>query len=184
LHPTAIDKSAENFNGDVSWFYNYKQTPVLWQGDWADKNQVEFVPMIPQPWLWDDDDKNSGKRCFFDKDEGKLCTLGDVIDVLTNAKEARKDGVPITSLMGFNEMYNNPDDLTPAESALYWGMFVQPAAIATELSLISPTLKAKEDGTTWFSDFLKKCYDLKDHDDHPCDVELIKKFAVQGEDLE
>ena len=177
-----VREAADNFNGKVSWFYNYKHTPVLWQGVWADENDVEFVPMIPQPWLWDNNENSSGKKCFFDEDKQPTCRVEDVIEVLNNAKKARKGGVPVKSLMGFNEMYNNPDDLTPEESALYWGKFVQPAANATGLSLISPTLNAKSEATSWFSDFLKSCYDLKDHADHPCDVELIKKFAVHQYD--
>jgi len=138
--------------------------------------------MIPQPWLWGDNTLSSGKRCFFDPDEDNVCTVDDVIDVLKKAKDARKDGVAVKSLMGFNEMYNNEDDLTPGESALYWGMFVQPAAIATGLSLISPTLNAKPGASRWFSDFLKRCYDLKDHSAYPCDVNLIAKFAVHQYD--
>jgi len=66
--------AVDHFNGSVSWFYNFKHTPIDWQGTWADDNDVEFVPMIPGPWLWDESGK--GEKCFFDEKWGSpLCTL-------------------------------------------------------------------------------------------------------------
>jgi hypothetical protein len=178
--------AVDHFNGSVSWFYNYKHTPIDWQGDWANENDVEFIPMIPGPWLWDDTGK--AKKCLFDETQTSkpVCTLDEVIGVLWDAKNATSNGVEIKSLMGFNEMYNNPPpigtDLTPQESALYWGRFVQPAAKATDLELISPTLNAKTGANRWFADFLKACYDLRDDGDDSCDIELIKKFALHQYD--
>ena len=92
----------------------------------------------------------------------------------------RSNGVEIKILMGFNEMYNNPPpvDLTPQEAALYWRRFVQPAAIATGLELVSPTLNARTRAVKWFADFLKECYAERNNSQHPCDIELIKMFAV------
>jgi hypothetical protein len=142
--------------------------------------------MIPKPWLWDE----SGiykMKCFFDEKWGSpLCKLNDVIDVLQNAKDMRSNGVEIKRLMGFNEMYNNPppdgNDLTSQEAALYWRRLVQPAAIATGLDLISPTLNANTEGVTWFANFLKECYSERNNSQHPCDIELIKMFAVHHYD--
>jgi hypothetical protein len=174
--------AVDHFNGSVSWFYNYKHTPIGWQSTWADDNDIEFVPMIPGPWLWNESGK--GKKCFFDEGKSPLCTLTDVIDVLQDAKTTRSNGVEIKRLMGFNEMYNNPPpvDLTPQEAALYWRRLVQPAAIATGLELVSPTLNAKTKGVSWFADFLKECYDKRNDSLYPCDIELIKMFAVHQYD--
>jgi hypothetical protein len=178
--------AVNHFNGSVSWFYNYQHTPFDWQGTWADDNDVEFIPMIPGPWLWDESGKFN-KKCFFDEKWGSpLCTLKDVTDVLQDAKDMRINGVEIKRLMGFNEMYNNPppvgNDLTPKEAALYWRRLVQPAAIATGLELVSPTLNTSNKAVTWFADFLKECYDKRNNSLYPCNVELIKMFAVHQYD--
>jgi len=170
--------AVDHFNGSVSWFYNFKHT-FDWQGTWADDNDVDFVPMISGPWLWDESSK--GKKYFFDEKWGSpLCTIEDVIDVLQDAKDMRSNGVEIKRLMGFNEMYNNPPpvDLTPQEAALYWRTLVQPAAIATELELVSPTLNAKTEGVTWFADFLKECYAERNNSQHPCNIELITEEII------
>jgi len=169
----------------VNWFYNFKQTALGWQGDWADDNDIEYVPMIPQPWLWTEDGLK--KSCSFNETETAIpvCTLQNVIEVLQSAIDGRSNGVPVKSLIGFNEMYNNPppkgNDLTPYESALYWGKFVQPAATAVGLDLVSPTFNTRRSAIKWFSDFLKECYDLR-NDTNPCDINLIKKFAVHTYD--
>jgi len=179
-------EAVEHYNGSVNWFYNYKQLPIGWQGDWADDNGVEFVPMIAQPWLWSEN--GADKKCSFSESQTKVpvCSLQNVTEVLQSAIDQRSNGVPVKSVMGFNEMYNDPPpdgkDLTPKDAALYWGKFVQPAANATGLELISPTLNAKSGAVEWFSDFLKECYDLRNDGNHPCNINLIKKFAVHTYD--
>ena len=47
--------------------------------------------------------------------------------------------------MGFNEMYTDPGGrvLTPFEEADYWVLYVQPAAFAAGLELVSPKSGAK-----------------------------------------
>lgn len=134
--------------------------------------------MIPKPYV----NYNDGSiRCYFESSKSPTCTLEDVINVLTEAKEART--TPVQYLMGFNEMYNNlpPEDLTPQKAAEYWRTFVQPAAVAVGLKLVSPTTKANEKGTVWFADFLKACWDTR-NEALPCDIELIDKFAVHEYD--
>jgi len=96
----------------------------------------------------------------------------------------RSNGIEIKILIALNELYNNPTpiDLTPQEAALYWRRLVQPAANATGLELVSPTLNAKKSAVTWFADFLKECYDKRNNSLHPCDIELSKMFAIHQYD--
>ena len=176
-------KSVEHFNDVVSWFYNYRLTPDGWHGDWAVQNDIEFVPMISNPWLMSANSTWGDRKCYFAEESTQtLCELQDVIDVINVAKST---GVKMEKLMGFNEMYNNPppEDLTPQLAASYWGKYVQPAAIATNLVLVSPTVNARLQGTAWFAAFLQECYDLRDPTvENYCDVDLIKKFAVHQYD--
>lgn len=157
MNKQIIQSSAEHFRNDASWFYNYMQAPLNWQGDWADANGIEFVPMIPQPWL---NHVNGTKKCVFPSMDDPtvsyngwnkldLCTTQGTIDTLAHAKaerssNARGGGVGMHYLMGFNEMYNNPPpvgkDITPQEAAYYWRIFIQPAAVANGLKLVSPTV--------------------------------------------
>jgi hypothetical protein len=188
------ETAAGHFKNSTSWFYNYLQSPFEWQGKWADTNDIEFVPMIPKPWLNYED---GSKKCIFHSvwdqslpwDNIKslpLCTQEDVVENLRNAITARRNGIRPRYLIGFNEMYNNPPpkgkDLTPSETAHYWAVYIQPAAIANNLDLVSPTVGGYKKGINWFSDFLKRCYDKRNDQDYPCDIELIKKFALHHYD--
>jgi len=182
INEQILRKSVEHFNDVVSWFYNYKVSPDGWQGDWAIQNDIEFVPMVSKPWLWSANSTWEDRKCYFTEETTPMsCDVQDVIDGINVAKGT---GVKMETLMGFNEMYNNPppEDLTPQLAASYWGKYVQPAAIATNLELISPTLNAKTGATKWFAEFLKRCYDLRNNDQNYCDVDLIKKFAVHQYD--
>ena len=179
----------ENFNdGAVSWFYNYGHRLKEWELEWADSNNVEYVPMISKAELKDTDGE---ALCIFGNitrlsalkrtaRRRRFCKLQVVIKELQSTIAARANGIPVRYLMGFNEMYNNgpPIDLTPEEAADYWRFYVQPAAIATNLTLVSPTTKGNDKGVTWFSEFLRICYDHRYDEQHPCDIDLIQKFAV------
>ena len=195
MNKQIVQSSANHFKNHASWFYNYMQSPLFWQGDWADQNDVEFVPMIPQPWL---NHENGTKQCVFHSYSDpslpwngwkklSLCTLQDVIATLAKAKADRlQSRVGIKYLMGFNEMYNNPPpagkDLTPKEAAYYWRVYVQPAAVANNLDLVSPTLNKTKNAIRWFAKFLKQCYAKRNDQEYPCDIDLIKKFAIHHYD--
>ncbi|KAL9185522.1 hypothetical protein ACHAXT_003299 [Thalassiosira profunda] len=176
----AVQSSAEHFNDSISWFYNYKQAPVTgWQADWARQNNVEFVPMFSKDWL---NNPDGSKRCKFVDTVNAPCTTQDAIDVI--GETIATSSLTIKYVMGFNEMYNNgpPEDMTPAEAALYWARFVQPAAQAHGLGTVSPTLNKTPQAIRWFSDFLRECDALKNRAINPCDVDLIDKFAIHQYD--
>ena len=188
INKKLIQTSVEHYNDHASWFYNYLQTPYGWQEEWADKHNIEFVPMIPKARL---NHENGTIKCVFHSIEDPtlpfdgwtkfdICTVQDAIDVLANS--IKNHGVEIKYLMGFNEMYNNPrpkgKDLTPFQAAYFWRVYVQPAAIANGLELVSPTVGGQKNGITWFAKFLKRCFDKRKDPEFPCDIDLIKKFAL------
>lgn len=195
MNKQVVQSSADFFSNHASWFYNYMQSPLDWQGDWADAHDIEFVPMIPQPWL---NHENGTKKCVFHSFSDpslpwnnwkklNICTLENVIDTLAKAKADRsKSRVGIKYLIGFNEMYNNPPpigkDLKPEEAAYYWRIYVQPAAVANELDLVSPTVGKTKKAIRWFAKFLKQCYGKRNDQEYPCDINLIKKFALHHYD--
>lgn len=175
----AVEASAEHFSSTVSWFYNYKQAPLGWQGAWAESNNIEFVPMFSKDWL---NNPDGSIFCRFNStkynDGLPECTTQDAIDVIGNTVSSSTNVVP-KYILGFNEMYNNdpPEDMTPEEAAFYWAKYVEPAADSSNLILVSPTLNAKDKATTWFSDFLKRCLD-----ETGCDIFKIEKFAIHQYD--
>jgi hypothetical protein len=172
--------SANHFKDTASWFYNYGQRASKWQGEWADANGIEFVPMISKDYLrkpegWQD------ISCYFNTTL-PTCTQQDVIDIIRTSIGER--AIAPKFLIGFNEMYNNPPpiDLTPEVAALYWGKYVQPAAIANNLILVSPTTADSRRGIEWFSTFLKRCYDKRNDPQFPCYVEVIQRLAIHEYD--
>ena len=191
LGEAVIPASLQQFGHSVSWFYNYKQTPHQWQGDWADTNGVEFVPMISKPWV---NNVDGSIKCYFENYRHKEipdipeCSQSDVVDIIVSSKLARHNGIIPRYLMGFNEMYTDPGgrDLTPSEAADYWALYVQPAALAAGLELVSPTtgakLSARRRAIVWFADFLKQCYDKRNEKKNSCDVELITKISIHNYD--
>ena len=70
--------------------------------------------------------------------------------------------------------------LSPKEAAYYWSIFIQPAAVANGLELVSPTVGTSKKDMKWFASFLKHCYaPRRNNSDFPCNVgELIQKFAL------
>ena len=155
-----------------------------WQGKWADENNIEFVPMISQPWLIDPG--TDEKLCYF---EGfysltPVCTTQDVIDTLKNSVAART--VRPRYLLGFNEQYNNRPpigrDISPVQAVHYWGKYVQPGAIAAGLELVSPSSNQGDNAVIWLADFLKSCYDKRNDEQNYCNIELITKIAIHNYD--
>ena len=170
----AVNASAEHFNDHVSWFYNYKQHPLGWQTSWAVQNGIEFVPMFSKDWL---NNPDGSIRCRFD-DTTSPCSTDDAIAVITETLSV--SGLKVEYLMGFNEMYNNPPpvDMTPLEAAQHWTQYVQPAGVYHNLKLVSPTLNAKPNAVSWFSDFLRACRNTITE----CDINLIDVFAIHQYD--
>lgn len=169
----------------ISWFYNYRQIPSEIQNKWADANGVEFVPMIPKPYLNHEDGESV--LCYFDAKRGNVpkCSRDDAVALI---KKSVDDHVKVKAkyLLGFNEMYNNPlpegNDIDPKKAAYYWGKYIQPAAVASRLQLVSPStgILSKPAAIVWFSNFLKRCYDRRDPKQffYTCDIWQIKKIAI------
>ena len=149
------------------------------EGRWADKNGIEFVPMIAKKYLKNQD---RSLKCYFDDSNPKfpLCTRQDAIDTIRTSIDERRNGICQRYLIGFNEQYNDapPIDLTPYEAALYWGRYVEPAAVANGLILVSPTTADSTAAVTWFAKFLQRYYDRRYDSTDPCDIDLVKIIAV------
>jgi hypothetical protein len=171
-------------DAQVSWFYNYELAPTDWQVEWANANGIEFVPMVARDIIR----RRDGGRCCFEPgspssrcDAGEpTCTLDEVSDLLRTTK-ARMTTTPVTYLLGYNEPYNNDDDLQPPEAVKYWRKFVQPAAEDAGLTLVSPTTKYVSSQSQWLAQFLMRCYDARLLQ-RPCTVGKIKAFAVHSYD--
>lgn len=180
-----VDESAViPFSSSISWFYNYRQEPMDWEGQWADRYGIEFIPMMSNKYLYN---AYGDKFCSFET-HGKIqadtrypvCSTQDAIDIIRTARINRKNGIPLRYLMGFNEMYNNDHDFSPEEAAFYWSKYVQPAAAANGLKLIGTTFNAMSDA--WAADFLRRCFDRRHDPKYPCDIHLIEKFAIHQYD--
>lgn len=81
-----------------------------------------------------------------------------------------------TYLMGFNEPYiehKTTKFIEPAKAVDYWIKFIQPAAKANDLKLISPSTRWGGDALLWLTDFLKVC-----NENSECDVDLIHAFNL------
>lgn len=78
--------------------------------------------------------------------------------------------------MGFNEPYieHKPTKLIePAKAVDYWIKFIQPAAKANNLKLISPSSRWGGSALLWLIDFLKICFENVE-----CEVDLIYAFNL------
>lgn len=78
--------------------------------------------------------------------------------------------------MGFNEPYieHKPTKyIEPAKAVEFWVKFIQPAARANNLKLISPSTRWGGDALVWLVDFLKICFENPE-----CDVDLIHAFNL------
>lgn len=175
-----------HFLHSVSWTYNFDIFLKEEEGaSWFDLHGIEYVPMIAKPWIL------NGKKpkCVFRKGiypkddvDYPLCTTQQVIDDVAKSKAERKNGAPVRFLIGFNELYKEPFTLQGWETAYFWSVYVQPAAVANNLTLVSPTLNANKSTVEWFATFLKQCYKRRNDETYPCDVDLIKKLNIHQYD--
>eukprot|EP00443_Scrippsiella_acuminata_P056604 CAMPEP_0115388464 /NCGR_PEP_ID=MMETSP0271-20121206/9184_1 /TAXON_ID=71861 /ORGANISM="Scrippsiella trochoidea, Strain CCMP3099" /LENGTH=483 /DNA_ID=CAMNT_0002811945 /DNA_START=83 /DNA_END=1534 /DNA_ORIENTATION=+ len=121
---------------------------------------------------------------------GPMCSLRDLVDTVRETMSTLSGKAKPRYLMGFNE----PEDsrakhknMSPHEAVEYWRRFVQPAAVELDLALVSPTVseglcKQHEYGCqlkgTWYANFLKACWDQREDQEFPCDVEKIAAVSV------
>lgn len=111
-----------------------------------------------------------------------MCKLDDVIDELLQTK--RRLHVRPRFLMGFNEPSdhrNKTKYISPVDAVDIWRKYMQPAAQATGLQLISPTAlfdTAPDYSSEWIADFLKTCRDYEDDKKHPCNVDDIRALQI------
>lgn len=199
-------------NDGAKWFYTYNIVPTDEQIEFSNKNKVEFVPMAasrthnmmrhkPSDW---------GPAC-----EGDWCpgyTVADedltpasapgmklawqepsrlTVDQFIDVMKSGISGLDIKPrfLMGFNE----PEDyhyahknFTGEEAAYIWGKYMQPAAEALNLSLVTPTVNAPgfRSGPPhnwvngqWLSTFLRACWKMRTGSP-ACDINKISRIAV------
>ena len=170
----------QHATGDrVGWWYTYQTwVPDETQIDWANKNKIEFVPMIgyhqvtTQGW----------KKCDMVEDPDHpewKCDVNDLIDQLDKT-QAQLD-VKMQYLLGFNEPWDTNWHLkwkkyiAPEDAAKYWAEYFMPISKATGLKLVSPstTMKTNVDQFGWFVKFVQTCWELDD-----CDVETIDVIAM------
>merc|ERR1712216_758511 len=106
-----------------------------------------------------------------------MCAVGgkNITDVL---KQVKGTGIRMNYLMGYNEPYATHEEdsayagkgdksVDPREAALWWRLWVQPAAKAAGLKLVSPTTGISAKKNRWMVNFLKACYAMKGHK-YPC----------------
>ncbi|GFH49990.1 hypothetical protein CTEN210_06468 [Chaetoceros tenuissimus] len=192
MNKNAAKKGASHFGGFISWYANYKQEPYegTFHREFIDQHGIEFVPMFAQNWL---DHPDGTKRCFYEdydvngyvlqrNDDFPVCTQQDAITILQESKaKSSPNSIPMTYVMGWNEQYINPSTkMTPKHMAYYYAKYLQPAAKASGLKIVSPTLHGGS--VAWFAEFLDHCYKAKGDAQNPCDIFSMEKFAIHTYD--
>ena len=95
---------------------------------------------------------------------------------------------PMKYLMGFNESYDKPDEkdstykkskyIAPLDAVDMWRNVIQPAAIEMGLGLLPPTSGAKAKKQEYLGEFIAGCWDKRNDETAPCDVNLISAFSI------
>ena len=192
MNKNVAETGAGHFGGFVSWYTNYKQEPYegTFHREFIDRHGIEYVPMFSQNWL---DHPDGTKRCFYEdydvngyvlqrNEDFPVCTQQDAITILQESKaRSSPNSIPMMYVMGWNEQYIKPSTkMTPQHMAYYYGKYLQPAAKASGLKIVSPTLNVGS--VAWFAEFLDHCYQAKDDVQNPCDIFSMEKFAIHTYD--
>jgi len=120
-----------------------------------------------------------GSKCdmLVDADHKNACDLNKMISVLEDTKKV----IRTNHVMGFNEPYDTKDPKkkqSPEQAAYLWAKWIQPAAEATNLGLVSCTTGYSSNKKRWTAGFIKACWDMRDDPDTPCDVDKIEAWSV------
>ena len=117
--------------------------------------------------------------------EGNPTTKCDVNDFIEQLKETQaKLDVKMEYLLGFNEPWDTHESsydwkyIAPADAAKYWGEYYIPTAKALDLKLGTPTTIMNFNKIDWMVEFIQACWELRDADENPCDVESIEVFNM------
>ena len=164
-------KIANKFVSKIGWFYTYNHSLSDEWISWANKNRVQFVPMVWGRWIkWGD------KKCKLGE---KGCDAKKLIKVMRPTLEKLKGQARPKWLMGANEPWNQVQaNLTPWETVEIWRKYLQPAADELRLKLISPNVTEKEKEIEWMAGFLKRCRDFSKDKNYPCILGKIKAFGI------
>lgn len=177
----------------VAWLYDYGNEPTAfnWNGWVAPKsnaeqllrymndNSIEFVPMVAaRSFHPSSGPTDAGGTCFLVTNEspsqirGKVaCTVDQMVEQLAGLRDRLV--APVRFLGTTNEPWFLEPEMSGEEAAEIWRLYLQPAAAAAGLSLLSPTINLYD----WLGDFLRACYDRR-FSNPPCDVETIAAFTV------
>ena len=179
-------EQVKNINGDdhVSWFYQYFHWITTDEHiEYANEQGLEFVPMMTQNRI---SYKGWREKCYLNgrDPEGNPQERCDKERILREMKESiNKLDVPVRYFIGLNEPFDTNPDLPnkwvePREASALWGEYWMPIAEELGLTLVSPTTIMKADKASWFADFLKGCWELRDAEENHCDVETIEIFNI------
>lgn len=114
------------------------------------------------------------------------CTVDMIVDTLADTQSHFT--TPIQYLMGPNEAYVKPKaGQTQKKSQKYiatdqlvemWRNVMQPAAQQAGLKLVSTTTGAPHQKVSYLTAFLAGCWEQRNAETNPCDVNLITAFSV------
>jgi len=162
---------ANKFRSKIGWFYTYNHTLSDEWIKWANKNKVQFTPMVWGRWIkWGD------KKCKL----GEMnCDAKKLIKVMSGTLEKLNGQAKAQWLMGANEPWNQTQaNLTPWHAVEIWRKYLQPAADKLRLKLMSPNFTEKEEEIEWMANFLKRCLDASKDKAFPCSIGKIKAFGI------
>lgn len=169
----------DRFTDSASWYWTYGLSPTPGSEEWGKAHGKEFVPLINLKEVLPEEYGS----CHF---RDGTCTPEMLIQVLTDVINR---GVQINYLMGYNEPYASHQEassyankgdkgVSGTEGAEWWRLYIQPVAEALNLDLVSPTTGISKQKSGWLIEFLSACYENKDDEEKPCNVELIKAISV------
>lgn len=178
----------------ISWLYNYNVQPEAYVfgewvsqsnssrlADWLNANSIEYVPMLASRSFFPmSGPADASGLCWLVVDEspavmaGRIrCSASQIAEVLLDVK--KRMAVPVRYLLTMNEPWFMRDIMDPLEAVEIWRLYVQPAARAAELLLVSPSVNVGH--VEWVSDFLRLCHERRELSP-ACDVESVNAFAV------
>ena len=162
---------AKKFLGKIGWFYTYNHTLSDEWVSWANKNGVQFVPMVWGRWI-----KWSDGKCKLGEND---CDAKKLIKAMTSTLEKLKGKARPQWFMGSNEPWNSVQaNLTPWQAVEIWRKYLQPAADKLGLKLIGPNVTEKKEEIEWMANFLKRCRDTSKDEAFPCALGKIKAFGI------
>lgn len=188
-----IDKT-ESLGG---WYYTYSTHPNRDEPGrhtntvrMANRNDKEFVPMVHTRYFITDE---TGSSCpllnrFRRGNEG-VCTISEMVNSLEEMKSLFSSSNQPKHIMVFNEPWRKGDQfasstgehyaLTPWQAAASYSL-IEVAAKRANLNVVGPTIGDGDSSVLWFSEFLKRCHDLRNDSEFRCKLSGIRTFSYHA----